>query len=61
MELTYGITTRVRYSSVVMIEGQQLRADPNVPSVISCFSINRDISDSTEPNHSLLSSFRCLS
>ena len=59
MESTYGIATRVRYSAVVVIEDQRLRADPCVPSVISCFSFNRDISDLTEPNHTLLSSFRC--
>ena len=60
-ESTYGIATRVRYSAAVVIEDQGLRADPCVPSVISCFSYNRDISDSTKPNHSLLSSFRCSS
>ena len=60
-ESTYGIATRVRYSAVVVIEDQRFRADPCVPSVISCFSFNRDISDSTEPNHSLVSSFRCSS
>ena len=60
-ESTYGIATRVRYSAVVVIEDQWLRADPCVPSVILCFSFNRDISDSTESKHSLLSSFRCSS
>ena len=57
-ELTYGIATRVRNLAVVVIEDQRLHTDPCVPSVISCFCFNRDISDWTEPNHSLLSSFR---
>ena len=58
-ESTYGIATRVRYSAVVVIEGRpMLHADACVQSDIPCFSFNRDISDLTEPNHSLLSSFR---
>ena len=36
-ESTYGIATRVRYSAVVVIEDQRLRADPRAPSYIMFF------------------------
>ena len=42
-ESVYGIATKVRYSAMVVIEDQRLRADPCVPSVISCFHFNREI------------------
>ena len=55
-ESTYGIAIRVRYSAVVVMEDQRLRADHVCRVLYFFFSFNRDISDSTESNHSLLSS-----